>query len=98
MSIRPDKGIVAKHKAAPYVLSPATWFKVLNKDYSQNRGRKKMTEARPRQLASAKSIGGGLRRCLASSLLLPESTKQVQPTLGTPRSDAMLVKIQSAPF
>jgi bifunctional non-homologous end joining protein LigD len=38
------EGIVAKHKLAPYVTSPATWFKVLNPDYTQKRGRKEMFE------------------------------------------------------
>jgi hypothetical protein len=33
---------VAKHKAGPYTASPATWFKVLNPDYPQKRGRKEM--------------------------------------------------------
>jgi bifunctional non-homologous end joining protein LigD len=36
------EGIVAKHKLAPYVEKPATWFKVINPDYSQMRGRKEM--------------------------------------------------------
>jgi ATP-dependent DNA ligase len=26
------EGIVAKHRLAPYVTSPATWFKILNPD------------------------------------------------------------------
>ncbi len=37
---RDCEGIIAKHRLAPYVTSPATWFKVLNSDYTQNRGRK----------------------------------------------------------
>ena len=36
------EGIVAKQKLAPYVTSPATWFKVLNPDYSQKRGRREL--------------------------------------------------------
>jgi len=36
------EGVVAKHKLAPYVTSPAVWFKVLNPDYTQARGRKEM--------------------------------------------------------
>lgn len=36
------EGIVAKHKLAPYVTSPATWFKVLNADYKQKRGRREI--------------------------------------------------------
>jgi bifunctional non-homologous end joining protein LigD len=36
------EGIVAKHKLAPYVTSPPTWFKVLNPDYTQKRGRREM--------------------------------------------------------
>jgi hypothetical protein len=35
---------VAKQKLAPYVEKPATWFKVLNADYSKMRGRKEMFE------------------------------------------------------
>jgi bifunctional non-homologous end joining protein LigD len=38
------EGIVAKHKLAPYTTSPPVWFKVLNPDYSQKRGRKEMFE------------------------------------------------------
>jgi hypothetical protein len=38
------EGIVAKHKLAPYVTSPATWFKVLNPDYTQKRGGREMFE------------------------------------------------------
>jgi len=34
------EGIVAKHKLAPYASKPQSWFKVLNPDYSQARGRK----------------------------------------------------------
>jgi hypothetical protein len=33
---------VAKQKLAHYVTSPATWFKVLNPDYTQKRGRREM--------------------------------------------------------
>jgi bifunctional non-homologous end joining protein LigD len=42
---RDCEGVVAKHKHAPYVTSPATWFKILSPDYSQARGRKEMFEA-----------------------------------------------------
>jgi ATP-dependent DNA ligase len=38
------EGIVAKHRNAPYVTRRATWFKVLNPDYTQKRGRKEMFE------------------------------------------------------
>ena len=38
------EGIVAKHRLAPYVASPVTWFKVLNPDYSQRRGRRELFE------------------------------------------------------
>ena len=38
------EGIVAKHKDGPYTATPATWFKVLNPNYSQKRGRKEMFE------------------------------------------------------
>jgi bifunctional non-homologous end joining protein LigD len=36
------EGVVCRHKLAPYVEKPATWFKVINPDYSQMRGRKEM--------------------------------------------------------
>jgi bifunctional non-homologous end joining protein LigD len=39
------EGIVAKHKLAPYVTSPPTWFKVLNPDYTQKRGRREGFES-----------------------------------------------------
>jgi bifunctional non-homologous end joining protein LigD len=39
---RDCEGIIAKHRLAPYVTSPATWFKVLNPDYTQKRGRREM--------------------------------------------------------
>ena len=38
------EGVVAKHRDAPYVTTPATWFKILNPDYSQKRGRQEMFE------------------------------------------------------
>jgi bifunctional non-homologous end joining protein LigD len=38
------EGIVCKHKHAPYTSRPACWWKVLNADYSQKRGRKEMFE------------------------------------------------------
>jgi bifunctional non-homologous end joining protein LigD len=38
------EGIVCKHKLAPYVMRPATWFKVLNPAYTQKRGRHEMFE------------------------------------------------------
>jgi bifunctional non-homologous end joining protein LigD len=38
------EGIVAKHRLGPYEPTPVTWFKVLNPDYSQKRGRKEMFE------------------------------------------------------
>ena len=43
-SVKKDlEGIVAKHRLAPYVTTPATWFKILNPDYySQKRGRREM--------------------------------------------------------
>jgi bifunctional non-homologous end joining protein LigD len=46
------EGVVAKHKLAPYSAKPQSWFKVLNPDYSQARGRKEMFESfrgRPRR-------------------------------------------------
>lgn len=36
------EGIVAKHKLAPYVTRPPTWFKVLNPAYTQKRERREM--------------------------------------------------------
>jgi bifunctional non-homologous end joining protein LigD len=36
------EGIVAKHRLGPYEARPVTWFKVLNPDYSQKRGRREM--------------------------------------------------------
>ena len=38
------EGIVAKHRLGPYEAVPMTWFKILNPDYSQKRGRKEMFE------------------------------------------------------
>jgi hypothetical protein len=40
------EGIVAKHRLGPYAATPVTWFKVLNPDYTQKRGRKEMFERR----------------------------------------------------
>jgi bifunctional non-homologous end joining protein LigD len=34
------EGIVAKHRLAPYSPTPQSWFKVLNPDYTQKRGRR----------------------------------------------------------
>jgi bifunctional non-homologous end joining protein LigD len=36
------EGIVCKHKAAPYSIKPQSWFKVINPNYSQHRGRREM--------------------------------------------------------
>lgn len=33
---------MAKHRLGPYEDSPVTWFKVLNPEYSQKRGRREM--------------------------------------------------------
>jgi ATP-dependent DNA ligase len=38
------EGVVAKHKLAPYAATPQTWFKILNNDYSQKRGRRELFE------------------------------------------------------
>lgn len=38
------EGMVCKHRLAPYVTTPATWFKVINPAYSQKRGRQEMFE------------------------------------------------------
>jgi hypothetical protein len=37
-------GVVCRHKLTPYVSKPQVWFKVLNPDYSQKRGRREMLE------------------------------------------------------
>lgn len=37
--------IVARHKLAPYVTSPATWFKVLNRNYTHKHGRREKFES-----------------------------------------------------
>jgi hypothetical protein len=34
--------LVAKHRLGPYEPMPVTWLKILNRDYSQKRGRKEM--------------------------------------------------------
>jgi bifunctional non-homologous end joining protein LigD len=36
------EGIVAKHRLAPYSSKPQSWFKILNPNYTQARGRKEM--------------------------------------------------------
>jgi len=36
------EGIVAKQRLAPYASKPQSWFKILNANYSQKRGRKEM--------------------------------------------------------
>ena len=36
------EGIVAKHRLGSYEQTPVTWFKVLNPNYSQKRGRKEL--------------------------------------------------------
>ena len=40
------EGIVAKHKSAPYVTEreQSTWFKILNREYSQKDGREELFE------------------------------------------------------
>jgi len=40
------EGIVAKHKSAPYVTERehSTWFKILNREYSQKNGREELFE------------------------------------------------------
>jgi ATP-dependent DNA ligase len=42
---RDCEGIVAKHKVAPYTSKPQSWFKVLNPDYTQKRGRRETFDA-----------------------------------------------------
>jgi bifunctional non-homologous end joining protein LigD len=36
------EGIVCKHRLAPYSAKPQSWFKVLNPDYTEKRGRGEM--------------------------------------------------------
>jgi bifunctional non-homologous end joining protein LigD len=38
------EGVVCKHKLAPYASKPQSWFKILNPDYSQKRGRRELFE------------------------------------------------------
>ncbi len=39
---RDCEGIVAKHRLGPYTTAPMSWFKILNPDYTQKRGRREM--------------------------------------------------------
>lgn len=39
---RDCEGVIAKHKVGPYTSAPMSWFKVLNPNYSQKRGRREM--------------------------------------------------------
>jgi len=39
---RDCEGIVAKHRLVPYTNKPQSWFKILNPDYTEKRGRKEM--------------------------------------------------------
>jgi ATP-dependent DNA ligase len=45
------EGVVAKHKLGTYTQAPLSWFKVINPNYSQHRGRREIFdrfhEARP---------------------------------------------------
>jgi len=49
------EGIVCRHKLAPYVEKPATWFKVLNPDYTQKLGHREMFD-KFRDQASAREM------------------------------------------
>jgi hypothetical protein len=52
------EGIVAKHRLAPYVATPATWFKILNPEYSQKHGRRELFDkfrARTEPISTAKT-------------------------------------------
>jgi hypothetical protein len=42
------EGIVCKHKLGPYTTTPAVWFKVINPNYSQHRGRRMFNRFRER--------------------------------------------------
>ena len=42
---RDCEGILAKHKLAPYTSKPQSWFKFLNPDYTQKRGRREMFDS-----------------------------------------------------
>jgi hypothetical protein len=66
------EGIVAKHRLAPYSTKPQSWFKVLNPDYSQKRGRKEMfNKFRERRVpvATAFKNDGGLVQTRTADLL-----------------------------
>jgi bifunctional non-homologous end joining protein LigD len=39
---RDCEGIVAKHRLGPYTAAPMSWFKIINPNYSQHRGRREM--------------------------------------------------------
>ena len=43
------EGIVAKHKFGPYITERehSTWFKILNREYSQKDGREELFEREP---------------------------------------------------
>jgi ATP-dependent DNA ligase len=55
------EGIVAKHRLAPYEAWPVTWFKVLNPEYTQKRGRREMFEGF-RETPDASSISSSPAR------------------------------------
>jgi ATP-dependent DNA ligase len=57
---RDCEGVVAKHRLAPYTSKPQSWFKVLNPDYTQKRGRREMFDKfRTRVLVGAPNGAGG---------------------------------------
>ena len=39
------EGIVGKHRDGPYSTAPNSWFKVLNPDYTQMRGRRELFDS-----------------------------------------------------
>lgn len=68
---RDCEGIIAKHKLAPYVKTPATWFKVLNPDYTQKRSRREMFEKFNRGNSKPLTIDRGEVRTRKENPLLP---------------------------
>jgi bifunctional non-homologous end joining protein LigD len=72
------EGIVAKHKLAPYVTSPPTWFKVLNPDYTQKHGRREMFEGLRKNRGSNSRqtpIFSAIRSCEAYCSIRTSNTK-----------------------
>jgi len=73
------EGIVAKQKSAPHVAEreQSTWFKILNREYSQKDGREELFE-RERH---SEPLAAGIRvRLLAQSWKkMPETASRLKP-------------------